>query len=239
VNIVIKQLFSKNAYYDWQVFRVNGLSDNARLSHDLDIANCDLPVTIRRSSTARITSFLAGRACAMQALRMAGSADLPMLGRTADGLPEWPTGFMGSISHAISEHDGFAIAVVAKTSDYQSIAIDCEYIFTAQHADEVAPLIASISEQRLGERLGLQRELWLTMIYSLKETLYKLLSYRVDVVMPFDTAEILSFEVESGQACLMLAVDWGDLPAGQRFWLKVMRVDDERIGDCMVSFGAE
>jgi hypothetical protein len=59
----------------------------------------------------------------------------------------------------------------------------------------------------------------------------------VNDFMPFEAAEVLSFELPTGQACLMLTVDWGDLATGQRFWLKTMKVDVERVGACVMSFG--
>jgi len=182
-------------------------------------------------------SYLAGRGCALSALKMAGDVPRSTLGRTSKGLPDWPQGFVGSISHAMVNRHGVAIAVVAKNNEHQSIAIDCEPIFSIDHANEVAPLTASANELRLGERLGFSRELWLTMVYSLKETLFKLLYSRVNCFMPFEAAEILSYDATTGQACLMLSVDWGDLPVGQRFWLRVKEVEVLHVGTYVVSFG--
>jgi hypothetical protein len=59
----------------------------------------------------------------------------------------------------------------------------------------------------------------------------------VNGFMPFEAAEVLSFDLSTGQACLMLTVDWGDLATGQRFWLKTMMVDVEQVSACVVSFG--
>jgi enterobactin synthetase component D len=237
VNIV-KQWLPKNVYCYSHVFCIDEYAEIMRLFEDLALNQHDLlPENLRSASQARQMSYLAGRGCALSALKDAGCAIDQMLGQATKGLPDWPKGFIGSISHAMLESNGIAIALVTNEIEYQSIAIDCEPIFSMAQADEVAPLTASINEQRLGERLGLDRALWLTMVYSLKETLYKLLYLIVNGFMPFEAAEVLSFDVASGRACLMLTVNWGDLEAGQRFWLKTMKVVIEQIGECVVSFG--
>ncbi len=237
VNIV-DQWLPKNVYCYSQVFCTDDYAEIMNLSPDLALNMKNiLPEALVNTSQARQASFLAGRGCALSALKMAGDAPRATIERTARGLPDWPQGFVGSISHAMVEQNGIAIAVVAQSNEHQSVAIDCEPVFSLAHANEVAPLTASMSELRLGERLGFSRELWLTMVYSLKETLFKLLYAHVNCFMPFEAAEILSFDVVSEQACLMLNVDWGDLPVGQRFWLLVKDVEIGEVGRCVVSFG--
>jgi enterobactin synthetase component D len=238
VNIV-KQWLPKNVYCRVQVFQLDDCAEIMGLFDNLAFNKQDLlPENLRGTSQARQASYLAGRGSALSALKDAGCRIDRMLGRTTQGLPNWPQGFVGSISHTMLGRNGVAVTVVAHTTEYQSIAIDCEPVFSIVHADDLAPLTASINEQRLGERLGLDRALWLTMVYSLKETLYKLLYTHVNCFMPFDAADVLSFDVATGQACLMLTVDWGDLAAGQRFWLKTTQVDVDKVGACVVSFGA-
>jgi enterobactin synthetase component D len=238
VNIV-NQWLPKIVYCYTQVFQLDNCLEIMDLFDDLAFNKHNLlPENLRRTSLARQASYLAGRGSALSALKYAGCTVERMLGRTTQGLPEWPQGFMGSISHAMLGRNGVAVTVVARTNKYESIAIDCEPVFSAAHAEDVAPLTASMNEQRLGERLSLDRALWLTMVYSLKETLYKLLYTHVNCFMPFEAADVLSFDVATGQACLMLTVDWGDLAAGQRFWLKTTQVDVEKVGACVVSFGA-
>ncbi len=236
---IVDQWLPKNVYCYSQVFCADDYAEIMNLSPDLALNMKNiLPEALVNTSQARQASYLAGRGCALSALKVAGNSSLTF-GRTMQDLPDWPQGFVGSISHAMVERNGIAIAVVAMSNEHQSIAIDCEPVFTLDHANEVAPLTASENEQRLGERLGFSRELWLTMVYSLKETLFKLLYAHVNCFMPFEAAEILSFDVATGQACLMLSVDWGDLPLGHRFWLRVKEVEIEQVGRCVMSFGAE
>lgn len=239
---IVKQWLPRNVYCNSHVFCVDDYAGIMRLfddffddwtlnKHDL------LPANLHHTSQIRQLSYLAGRKSALLALKEAGYVADRMLGRTLQGLPDWPQGYMGSISHAVVESHGVAIAVVTHQKDAQSIAVDCEPVFSTEHANEVALLTASANEQRIGERSGLSRDVWLTMVYSLKETLFKLLYTHVNCFMPFEAAEVLSFDVNAGQACLMLSVDWGDLLAGQRFWLKTMQVEVEQVGECVLSFG--
>lgn len=235
---IVKQWLPKNVYCYSHVFCVDNYAEIMRLFDNLALNQQKiLPDRLRSSPQIRQVSYLVGRRCALSALMEAGCTIAGMLGETSQGLPDWPQGYIGSISHAVIGEQGMAICVVAHQKDYRSIAIDCEPIFSIEHAHEVAPLTASFNEQRLGERLSLEHELWLTMIYSLKETLFKLLYAHVNCFMPFEAAEVLSFDVNTGQACLMLTVDWGDLATGQRFWLKTKQVDVKTIGACVLSFG--
>ncbi len=234
---IVKQWLPRNVYCYSHVFSVDDYAGIMRLFDEFALNKHDLlPENLHQASQARQASYLAGRGVALSALKNAGCVVDSMLGQTPQGLPAWPQGLVGSISHAVVEPCGVAIVVVANQKDYQSIAIDCEPVFSIEYANEVALLTASINEQRIGERSGFNRELWLTMVYSLKETLFKLLYAHVNCFMPFEGAEVLSFDVNTGQACLILTVDWGDLATGQRFWLKTMVVDVEQIGACVVSF---
>lgn len=219
-------------------YRVFSIDEYEESVH-CDAALLTLPQSLQNASMERKASFRAGRSCALRALSAAGAEAISTLDRAADGLPQWPSGWTGSISHAIANQTGVAIAVVAPCAHASAIAIDCEPIFAINHAIEIAPLIVNSTEQRLGERLGYGHAEWLTMVYSLKETLYKLLYAHVRSFMPFEAAELMSFDAGTGQACLMLSRDWGDLAAGRRYWLQTRSVSIDAIGDCVLSFALE
>jgi len=218
----------------YQVFHIDEYAETVHNDHAFQA----LPQSLQGASRARKASFRAGRACATQALT-AGAALHTSIEHGSNGLPYWPVGWAGSISHALVGQIGIAIAVVVRKQHAFAIAVDCEPIFESTHASEISPLIASVTELRLGERLGYSHTVWLTMVYSLKETLYKLLYAHVRCFMPFEAAELLSFDTQTGQACLMLSRDWGDLTVGQRYWLQTRTVRVEEIGECVLSFGLE
>ncbi|AXI02688.1 4'-phosphopantetheinyl transferase family protein [Aquirhabdus parva] len=200
----------------------------------------NLAQELSTASPQRKASFLAGRLSAIHALQrfLCPEEQLKsVMGRTAQGLPIWPVEFIGSITHNMLEKNGLAIAIIAQKNQYASVAIDCETIFSIDHANDIVKLIASENELRLGERMAIEREKWLTMIYSLKETLFKLLFFKVNRFMPFEAVEVLSVDEALELACLMLTVDWGDLSAGQRFWLNVEKIGLKSLGEQIVCFG--
>lgn len=72
----------------------------------------------------RQAEFADGRWCAHQALGLQESfgATQPAILKGERGMPVWPEGFCGAISHT----DGMRAAVVAPTSAISSIGLDCE-----------------------------------------------------------------------------------------------------------------
>ncbi len=76
----------------------------------------------------RRMEHLAGRLAALAALRSAGSDDAIVGSR--DGVPVWPSGFCGSISHSA----GLAVSVAARKGDWRSLGIDIETRISASRA---------------------------------------------------------------------------------------------------------
>ncbi|WP_410211131.1 4'-phosphopantetheinyl transferase [Aquirhabdus sp.] len=238
---IVKLKLPEGVHCESHVFRSDEYAEIVHLFPESirDLAR-NLPDGLSTASPQRRASFLSGRLTAIHALQRFSCTEEQLksvMGRTAQGLPIFPVEFIGSITHNILEKSGLAIAVIARKKQYTSIAIDCETIFSIDQANDIATLITSTNELRLGERVAIRREEWLTMIYSLKETLFKLLFFKVNQFMPFEAAEVLSFDETLKRACLMLMVDWGDLPAGQRFWLNVEKIGAESLGEQIVSFG--
>ena len=98
-----------------------------------------VPATLQHAVSRRITSFLAGRLCATRALEAAGCRPCTSVATQPDGAPEWPRGYVGSITHT----DHFAAAVIASRTDRRGVGIDSEHVITslvaAEIADEVCP----------------------------------------------------------------------------------------------------
>ena len=124
-------------------------------------------VLVAGAADRRRAEFLAGRACARSCLDALGFGDAPVL-RGERGMPIWPEGAIGSISHSGT----IGIAVVAANVTAQSIGIDVEQ----QRAvtDEVQDLLFRPEER---ERLALlpqeERRAAATLMFSAKEAFYK------------------------------------------------------------------
>ena len=112
--------------------------------------------------SARRNEFISGRRCARAALAQIDHASCA-LPPDADGLPIWPAGSVGSISHS----RGLCCAVVANADDVMSLGIDLEKTTRlSPRAMErvVHPLEASFSggDQVLG-----------SILFSAKEAFFK------------------------------------------------------------------
>jgi len=139
---------------------------------------CAIPLTAARHHPAeaalvagaaerRRDEFLAGRACARSCLDELGYGDAPVL-RGERGMPLWPEGAIGSISHSGT----IAMAVAAPSGTVRSLGIDVEQ----QRAvtDELQDLLFRPEER---SRLALmpqdERRAAATLMFSAKEAFYK------------------------------------------------------------------
>src|SRR6202012_4461572 len=77
-----------------------------------------LPSQLKNAVPRRRAEFIGGRLCAREALKMLGATDLDIPMR-ADRSPAWPSGFVGSITHA----EGLAFAPVAQAAQAQSLGL--------------------------------------------------------------------------------------------------------------------
>lgn len=128
-----------------------------------------LPAALREAVPRRRNEFLAGRYCAARALARAGCMDTAWPARCDDGLPAWPAGWLGSISHTT---DG-TLAAVARCTSCAALGVDIERILSAEQAEAVRSQVAMPGEL---ERLtGLTPVQALTLLFSAKEALYKAL----------------------------------------------------------------
>jgi enterobactin synthetase component D len=132
-----------------------------------------LPPQLGNVSFKRKAEFLAGRHCAHQAIRQLAPCDSPPdIPITAAGLPSWPDGIVGSITHA----GGFVSAAVALRKHAISIGIDCERLMTKKVALEIATLVATPAELAAAmAQTGLDENDALTLLFSAKEAVFKCL----------------------------------------------------------------
>lgn len=110
----------------------------------------------------RQEEFKAGRRCASQALAKVGSEDRIAL-PDADGLPNWPQGFLGSISHSL----GIAMAVAAKKEQYALVGLDLEK--TNRLSESAARRVIHPLEVSFAG----DNQVNASILFSLKEAFYK------------------------------------------------------------------
>ena len=155
----------------------------ARATLDLTLSASALPGLPEIKSPRRSRELAAGRLCAAQALRDAGSESIVVgIGRQRE--PLWPEGFVGSITHSAS----FACAAIARATDLIGLGIDSEPIFDDAAMHEAMPIALDPNERWLIDG-ACQREL-ATLIFSAKESFFKCLYPLTGVFFEFVDAHV-------------------------------------------------
>lgn len=137
-------------------------------------------------STIRLNQFLAGRYCALLACKKI-DIELTSLPIGDDRLPCWPLGVCGSISHS----KDYAIAVVSNS--HKSLGIDIERIIEVKRWQKLNEKIINNDEKILADANKINP----TIIFSAKESLYKLLYPMVKIFFGFHDASVLAIENET------------------------------------------
>lgn len=181
-----------------------GAAGIAWLDHFIDIAPADLESTLNPEefayaasiqSAARRHEYLKARFLAHHLLK-----DSSPLRKAPSGMPLWPQGFVGSITHK----DG-AVGVACSTMETTlALGIDAEDVGRMQLAFEQRILSESESKQvdRLVAHTGAKREHWLTLLFSAKEALFKCHYPLGGIMFYFHDAELA--QIDSGKQSIDL-----------------------------------
>lgn len=181
--------------------------DPARLAAD-DFSRCALeaPAGVATAVAKRRSEYLAGRLCAASALQaLTGNASFPARG--ADNAPCWPAGSTGSITHS----HGWAAALVGASDAWRGLGLDAERLLDSARAARLAGEILTATElthfQRLPEA---ERASYLTLCFSLKESLFKALYPLVGRRFYFHAAALVEQSAD-GRVRLELRDDLGSV----------------------------
>jgi enterobactin synthetase component D len=159
-------------------------------------------------SAPRRAQFIAGRACARRAVRRLANLESPV-GRDSDGVPTWPSGLTGSITHKHS----ICVAAVAFTRELSCLGIDLE----RDEGRDEEPLAKTIVGAADTAQMARLRDLRLaspsTALLAAKEAAYKAAFPSLRRVMDWLEIEILPGEGDLFVA--RLGQDRGWLGAGQ------------------------
>jgi len=119
----------------------------------------------------RRVEFAAGRACARRALTRLG-IDSFVLENGPDRAPRWPSGVVGSISHAGEVPGGLCAVVVGRAHDVLALGLDIEV--AAAVAPDLWSRVATPRELAwLEAQAPSERRRLATVLFSAKECFYK------------------------------------------------------------------
>jgi len=176
---------------------------------DIEVdSRIQLPSLLSGTCQKRRHEFLAGRYCAVQALHNAGCQSVIDLNVGADGLPSWPPGWLGSISHCSVG----AVAIATRDSTCRALSIDVEKWIDSQAAADIRSHVALPGELELLREYTTGQAL--TLLFSAKESLYKALYPLARKFFDFSAARLRA--VSSKKFDLELCKPWSnDLLQGQ------------------------
>jgi enterobactin synthetase component D len=176
----------------------------ARADADIETSEATLPPSFGRAVRSRVRAHLAGRHCATTAIaRLTGQAgpqivDIPV-GHL--GAPQWPEGIVGSITHSVS----IAAAVVARSTRWAGLGIDCERLMNDQKADDVVAMILPEAEHVRHVGAGDERMAWGTFVsaaFSAKESVYKCLAPITRTFFDFSAVRLDAVDPARGRMSL-------------------------------------
>jgi enterobactin synthetase component D len=161
-----------------------------------------LPADLERAASSRQIHYLAGRYCACRALAQLG-AGAGTLDRTVPGPPAWPADVVGSITHS----GDFVSAAVAWKDEVRSIGIDSERVMPADTARRVRSIVASRDEIAAArERASADDSLTVTLVFSIKESLFKCLYPLVGRRFGYGDARVTALDTAAGRFRVRLTV---------------------------------
>lgn len=157
------------------------------IQHQISYPSClDTAVSKRKAE------YLAGRLCAKKLLKcLKISTSSTQLPPREDRLPDWPEGLLGSISHT----HACAVVGVAQRAQYGNLGLDVEFIMENDVAKSIVSQIATPQElSLLTEHLSFSVQV--TLIFSIKESIYKALYPEVNRFFDFDAVIVRNINLQ-------------------------------------------
>lgn len=167
-----------------------------------------LPERLQRAVVKRRAEYLASRLLVRAVMAEFGIADF-ILNSAPDRSPRWPAGIQASLSHTTGT------VVVVATRQNLAIGVDVEQWMSETTAHETAAYLMNAQEQQLLGTLPVPFHAAATLLFSLKESLYKALWPQLHQPMDFTDAALEAVDWTQGRATLRLTQTFSTgFPAG-------------------------
>ncbi|MCT2386659.1 4'-phosphopantetheinyl transferase family protein [Erwinia pyrifoliae] len=157
-----------------------------------------MPVHLNRAVSKRRAEYLVSRYGLQQALASFG-VERFVLGNAADRAPVWPQGITGSLSHTQQQ-----VCALLTRDRNLLLGIDCEQIMTLSVGKETQSMLINQQERERLEQCSMPFNTALTVVFSLKESLYKALYPHLKQFMDFSAAEVVECHPDMRQVGLRL-----------------------------------
>ncbi|WP_318840085.1 4'-phosphopantetheinyl transferase family protein [Providencia sp. PROV080] len=145
------------------------------------------PLAFNNMVPKRRCEYLAGRICAKMALKQYKTEEHYEIISNPDRSPCWPNGIIGSITHT----ESIAAACIASESTHTNIGIDCEKVISSDLCKEIEHQVLVAHEFDIYRKIKFSKELFVTLIFSAKESIFKSLYKDVREVFDFNTAMLI------------------------------------------------
>lgn len=196
------------------------LADDSRES-----VNSMLPQRLQKAAPGRIEEYLGGRYCAFMAAKAIGIT-LSELEMSKTRAPIWPDDLVGSISHT----KDFVISAVSSSNELLSIGIDAEKIISCQRRESVQKLILRGEDKELLAKFDPKlREVLFTLIFSAKESLYKLLFPFCQCYFDFQEAFLTNIDLDTNSFIIKLISEKDELKSYKGVFSGQFYFDENRV----------
>lgn len=164
------------------------------------------PDSVLHSVPQRRAEFFFGRYCARRALlELGGPPAQVAIGRCRE--PVWPPGILGSISHMAC----MAGAAVVQGVRHNGVGIDLEAVIDAARHRALRATAVNGHEYRYLQSLdGESLEVWLTIVFSAKESFFKAVYGVVRRHFGFSAVTVAELSPQAGTITLRLEVTLAD-----------------------------
>jgi 4'-phosphopantetheinyl transferase EntD len=167
---------------------------------DLQAAEIELGTKV---SPLRVRQFATGRYLSRKAIELAGGSAKSIVATDARGIPIWPDGLTGSISHTATD----CVVAVASQDSISSVGIDLE-TNEANFSRNEWDLVSSETERRHSKKCyGLSSDQFVNLIFSAKEAVYKCLAQVAEIELGFEDVECCLRPDEQGFNARLLIPD--------------------------------
>jgi len=140
----------------------------------------------------RKIEFLAGRILLKDVIKKISNDEKTDMevGFGANGMPLWPKGIVGSVTHTKSH----VCVMVGLSKEYLAIGIDLEPLISSEKSQELRPVVLSERECSLYHQYTniMPFNQFFTRCYSFKEAIYKLLFPQIKTFIDFKEIEVMS-----------------------------------------------